>query len=198
MPQEVLVKQLEVPGDIPTNKDIFFFLYEKDPTYPRTYRLKSSDLSTVLGLSSASLTEEQSKTLSHFVYNPITDKLEATKPIETTLSSFFLGDQHRMSSGGENIFFTNQSSNINWHPMWGGLKDMSVSANRSQNGIIKPSGRNYSNYTEIELNGPVDSGTTDGVNNAVIPLSISGVGADFIIEEDISPTETIYYRLWYG
>ena len=30
-------------------------------------------------------------TLSHFIYNPVTDKLEADRAIETTLNSLFLG-----------------------------------------------------------------------------------------------------------
>ena len=49
--------------------------------------------------------EQAAATLSHFIYNPVTDKLESDRPIETTLSSFFLGNQHRISSGGENVFF---------------------------------------------------------------------------------------------
>ena len=61
--------------------------------------------------------EDASETLAHFKYNPITDKLEADRAIETTLNSLFLGEQHKMSSGAENIFFTNLSNNTNFYPM---------------------------------------------------------------------------------
>ena len=46
-------------------------------------------------------------TLKYFGYDPVKDKLVATKAIETTLSSIFFKEQHRASSGGENMFFTN-------------------------------------------------------------------------------------------
>jgi len=137
---------------------------------------------------------QAASTLDHFIYNPVTDKLEADRPIETTLSSLYLGEQHRMSSGGENVFFTNESSQINWYPMWGGLKDMNISENKSQDGIIKPSARNYSSFSIIELNGAVDTGVTDAINQAVIPFAVSGVGADMVIEDTIIPSDTLYYN----
>ena len=138
------------------------------------------------------------ETLSHFIYNPVSDKLVADKPIETTLSSLYLGEQHRMSSGGENVFFTNESSQINWYPMWGGLKDMNVAENKSAAGIIKPSARNYSSFSVIEINGAVDTGVTDAINQAVIPFAVSGVGADMVIEDTIIPSDTLFYNIYYG
>ena len=142
--------------------------------------------------------EQAASTLSHFIYNPVTDKLESDRPIETTLSSFFLGNQHRISSGGENVFFTNESSLTNYYPMWGGLKDMNVSSNKGTNGIIKPSGRNYSNFSIFELNGVVDTGVTDAINQAVIPVNVSGVGANMVIEDNIAPSDILLYKIWYG
>jgi hypothetical protein len=92
-----------------------------------------------------SLTPEQQATLDHFVFNPVTNKLEADRAIETTLNSFFLGGIHKISSGGENVFFTNLNTNIDYFPMWGGIKDQSITENQGANGIITPSARVYSN-----------------------------------------------------
>ena len=38
---------------------------------------------------SESITSADISTLSHFIYNPLTDKLEADRAIETTLNSYF-------------------------------------------------------------------------------------------------------------
>ena len=142
--------------------------------------------------------DEAVATLSHFIYNPVTDRLEADRPIETTLSSFYLGNHHRISSGGENIYFTNESSLSNYYPMWGGLKDMNVSSNKGENGIIKPSARNFFGFSVIELNGPVATGATDAINQAVIPLNVCGVGVNMVIEDNIIPSERLLYKIWYG
>ena len=103
-----------------------------------------------------------SETLKHFIYNPETDKLEADRAIETTLNSLFLGEQHKMSSGSENIFFTNLSSDINFFPMWGGLKDQSVTANQGASGFIPPSGHVFSDMFSLPLGGNPDPTTSIG------------------------------------
>ena len=95
-------------------------------------------LSSLL-FNAASFSGADKETLKHFIYNPVTDKLEADRAIETTLNSLFLGEQHKMSSGSENIFFTNLTTDINFFPMWGGLKDQSITANQGASGFIPPS-----------------------------------------------------------
>ena len=75
------------------------------------------------------ITEQEIETLSHFQYDSEQDQLIGDRAIETTLNSLFLGEQHKMSSGAENIFFTNLGNNTNFYPMWGGLKDQSLVAN---------------------------------------------------------------------
>ena len=144
------------------------------------------------------LTPEQLETLSHFIYNPDTDKLEADRAIVTTLSSLFLGEQHKMSSAGENVFFTNEVSKVAYYPMWGGLKDMNVIANRGDNGLINPSGRCHSNYAEGELNGEIGTGVTDCSDVVTIPQNTSGVAADILFEQDINPSDKVYYEVWWG
>jgi len=53
------------------------------------------------------VTVEQSEVLKHLRYDAPSRKLISDRAIETTLNSLYLGEQHKMSSGAENIFFTN-------------------------------------------------------------------------------------------
>ena len=76
-------------------------------------------------------------------YSRTSERIQAKKPIETTLNSFYLGGQHAISSGGENIFFKNITTDLQWYPMWGGIKDQEVVANRGATGVIAPSARFY-------------------------------------------------------
>ena len=81
------------------------------------YLTLTTNFSPDAGNSSALITDIDIATLAHFVYNPLTDKLEADRAIETTLNSLFLGEQHKMSSGAENIFFTNLGNDTNFYPV---------------------------------------------------------------------------------
>ncbi len=67
------------------------------------------------------------------------DMSQANRAIEVTLNYLYLGDQHKMSSGGENICFCNNPNNIDFSPMWGGVKDNSLPENQAQGeGDIDP------------------------------------------------------------
>lgn len=44
---------------------------------------------------------------------------------QSGVNSFKLGEMHTMSSGGENIFFHNEVSDISWFPLWAGYKSLS-------------------------------------------------------------------------
>ena len=136
------------------------------------------------------------ETLSHFIYNPVTDKLEADRAIETTLNSLFLGEQHKMSSGSENIFFTNLTSDINFFPMWGGLKDQSITANQGASGFIPPSGRIYSDMFSLPLRGnpnPITAVPYAGDN--FFGVNITGLGITTTAAEDVAPTVRLEYRI---
>ena len=139
---------------------------------------KTSDLRTI--------TAAEIATLSHFEYNASDDQLVADRAIETTLNSLFLGEQHKMSSGSENIFFTNLTSNINFFPMWGGLKDQSIAANQGASGYIAPSGRVYSNMFSLPLGGSPDASTAVGYSgNNFFAINISGLGITTTAAESV-------------
>ena len=154
---------------------------------------------SLIGGDGQSLTNEQTETLSHLIYNPVTDQLEADRAITTTLNSFYLGEQHKMSSGGENMFFTNLTSGINFFPMWGGVKDHSDAANRTVDGVIAPSGRVYSDFFSLVLGDVTDVGVYlpyEGENT--FGANISGLGITTTLGENLPNTIRLEYRLYIG
>lgn len=133
----------------------------------------------------------------YLAYNVNSDRLESIKPIQTTLNSFFLGDQHKISSGGENVFFTNITSDIDWYPMWGGIRDHEIVANRDGTGIVAPSARVYNPYQEVEFYGPAVAGAVDyagATSSALESASIFGI--EFILAESVN--EVLTYSAFYG
>ena len=58
-----------------------------------------------------------------------------------------------MSSGSENIYFTNQSSNVNFYPAWGGIKDQSQIENQTDDGVYVPTARIFGSYGVAKLGG---------------------------------------------
>ena len=138
----------------------------------------------------AGLTEEQKKLLKHLTYNPTQDRIEANRAIETTLNSLYLGEQHKMSSGAENIFFTNLGSEINFFPMWGGLKDQRITANQGASGYIPPSGRVYTDMQIAIPNGASVAGTSAPYSsNTLYTVSIAGLGVKVVLAEPIVASE---------
>ena len=146
--------------------------------------------------SASDLTEEQEKTLKHLTYDEESRKLVADRAIETTLNSLYLGEQHKMSSGAENIFFTNLGNNTNFYPMWGGLKDQSVSENQGASGFIPPSGRVYSDLISIPLGGSPDPATAVGYSGPnYFGVNIAGLGITTTAAEQIPANVRLEYRL---
>ena len=141
-------------------------------------------------------TEGNQLTLDHFIYNPITDKLEADRAIETTLNSLYLGEQHKMSSGSENIYFTNQTSNVNFYPAWGGIKDQSQIENQTDDGVYVPTARIFGSYGAAKLGGDPVLNTNipyDGDN--FFPFNISGMGITTTVAEEVPSHIRLKYEL---
>ena len=129
-------------------------------------------------------------------YDAEQDQIVADRAIETTLNSLFLGEQHKMSSGSENIFFTNLTSDINFFPMWGGLKDQSITANQGSEGFIPPSGRVYSDMFSLPLGGAADPLTSIGYSgNNYFGVNITGLGITTIAAEEVDETVRLEYRI---
>ena len=142
------------------------------------------------------ITDTEIETLSHFQYDPTQDQLIGDRAIETTLNSLFLGEQHKMSSGAENIFFTNLGNDTNFYPMWGGLKDQSLTANQGSDGFIPPSGRVYTDMFSSPLGGSVDSTTSIGYTGGnYFGVNIAGLGITTTLAETVEVGVSLEYRL---
>lgn len=138
--------------------------------------------------------------LPQLTYNETTDRVVSSKPIETTLNSFYLRDQHRVSSGAENVFFTNQGSNIDFFPCWQGLKDQSLIENQDITGILKPTGRYYSDnmFGLAQLGNPLIDTPIAFDDTTTYTLSLSVYGFEFVTCENIDPSMYLDYIVTLG
>jgi hypothetical protein len=155
---------------------------------------------TVIVDSSLFVTPEDLETLEHFKYNPVTDKLEGDRPIETTLSTFFLGEQWGISSGGFQVFFTNFSDQIDYTYPYSGVKDQQNPANQDSSGILPlVSSTPVTDLLELELEGPpAASGAVQLSDGTTLTSNIYGFAIEVIVEETINPDDYLFYELYEG
>jgi hypothetical protein len=148
--------------------------------------------------SNTTFTSEQARLLKYFEYDSATRILSTSRSFESALNSFYLGEQHKMSSGAENIFFTNLGNNTNFYPMWGGLKDQSIVANQDYSGFIPPSGRVYTDMFSLPLGGNPQAGTSIGYSGSnPFSVNIAGLGITTTVAEAIDHTQTrLEYQLF--
>lgn len=145
---------------------------------------------------SVSLTDGQLETLKHIKYEPLTDRVEADRAISTTLNSIYLGNQHKMSSGGEEVFFTNITSDVDWYPCWGGLKDQEIVGNQNVDGLILPSARYYSDTLfDFSSSSPHASNYVDAESMYTNTIAAAAFHITFITGEVIEPTDKLIYRV---
>ena len=87
-------------------------------------------------------------------YTPLTDaRLWEDASIRTSTSSFELGGIHSMSSGGENVFFVNQNSDVSYAPPWQSLGNHTDPAGRIVD--ARPVARDYGTLTTSDQTDPV-------------------------------------------
>ena len=146
-------------------------------------------------VSGRTITNTEIETLKHFTYDAEQDQLIGDRAIETTLNSLFLGEQHKMSSGAENIFFTNLGNDTNFYPMWGGLKDQSLAINQGADGFIPPSGRVYSDMFSLPLGGNTTLNTTGYSGGNYFGVNIAGLGITTTAGEDLEVGISLVYEL---
>jgi len=145
------------------------------------------------------LNATQTQFLSYWRYDETDRKLKANRAIETTLNSLYLGEQHKMSSGAENIFFTNLGNDTNFYPMWGGLKDQALAVNRDHTGFIPPSGRVYTDMFSVPLGGAADPLNSTGYSGPnYFGVNIAGLGITTVAAEVIPADVRLEYRLSVG
>ena len=145
--------------------------------------------------SGRTITDTEIETLKHFTYDAEQDQLIGDRAIETTLNSLFLGEQHKMSSGAENIFFTNLGNDTNFYPMWGGLKDQSLTINQGADGFIPPSGRVYSDMFNIPLGGNPTLTSIGYSGGNYFGVNVAGLGITTTAGENLPAGQNLVYTL---
>jgi hypothetical protein len=151
------------------------------------------------GNGSSGVTPEQELTLKYLKYNPTTNKIDATRTVAVEPNSIDIGN-HTISSGAENAFFTNRTSDIDWFPAWSGIKDQSIVGNQTNTGVIPPSFRHYNtDITEIELDGAVaGTGSVDYNADSVVGINNSVFGQEVVVMESIAADDWILYEVRIG
>jgi len=147
------------------------------------------------------LTSDQQETLKYIKYIEEDDQIVSQKPLETTLNSLYLSSAHKISSGQENIFFTNLASNINYYPSWGGILPQNIPSNQGDLGLLQPTHRVYSsNLVFNEVDGDISSTgqTTEYATSATPSEKISLHGIKFRLGQDLLEENVLYYRLYLG
>jgi len=145
---------------------------------------------------SAALTDEQKAVLEHLRYDDPTRRLVSDAPLETTLNSLFLANQHKMSSSPDSIYFENISQNVDYYYARGGLKDHSDPANQGPDGVIKPTARVFNPYEVVVVNGEPISGTSTPYDSAnLFTENISGLGIIFRSAENVPAGTRLKYVL---
>ena len=139
------------------------------------------------------LTPIQKETLSYLIYNPVNDRLEASKPLQTTLESFFLGDIHAMCSGGTQVHWSNYLTELHTVPV-----NTRIGFNAEVGGRWvdnTPVARQCGDYVISEPAGDVGDGVSvfDYNEISTIPTGISNWGHAWVAGEDY--TGTLKYNI---
>lgn len=146
------------------------------------------------------LTPEQEVTLSHFIYNPSTNMLEADRSIMTILSSLLLGEGYRISSSANELVVTDLRTDIDYYYPKTGIKDQSIPANQDITGLLPLSTAVLGDDLQtIEANGPEDtSGVVGYEGTNIVPFNVSVIGIEYTFEETIDPSDFLFYEIFEG
>ena len=154
----------------------------------------------------ATETNSQNDTLDHFVYNPVTNRLEADVVIQAGLNSVALGKEAwKISSGGVDVSLREEFSSVDHMTVtrsflphtdsnnWGAsgfkqetLRDYTVAAFGATAGDIGDSGA-------YDPNNPPAFIDYDGITN--LAVNITTFGIKFRIGETLAQGEKLYYNL---
>ena len=183
--------------ELVNDSDVVSGLYDND-TQTLTLTKESGDTVEVTGFNTVS--DEDLVTLSYFKYDPVDDKLEATKAIVTTLSSLYLGDQWRMQSGGNSIYYTNLSTTEELTHASSGVLDQSNPLNQNASGVIAPHIKVYDDVFKVEeFYGVVGaSGVIPYEVIQIIDNDLVAYAVEFVSEEEIQATDYIFYEAYFG
>ncbi len=133
-------------------------------------------------------------------FDPKTDMLTSKSAIQTTVNSLYLGEHMKISSGGDNVYFTSLVDREAFYPVMGAVKDQRIPANQGKAGIIKPFARIYGdNLMVVEPNKNqtcADGITTtyDSVYHAVDNIAFYGM--TIVYGEEVTVGQVVRYSLY--
>lgn len=144
------------------------------------------------------ITKTQETTLEHIEYIEEVGRVVTDVPLQTTLNSFYIGGQHAISSGGDNVFLENQSTGIAYQGTRAGIRRQSDAVNQDSGGIIRASTRRYNdNLILIETVGPEhESAVRTDIGIFTFPFNMSVHGIELIAGEDIAATDVISWNIY--
>ena len=136
----------------------------------------------------------------YFEYNPITDRLEATKNIEVKKHGFFIGGKYKMASGNSNLYYEDLSNGSNAYPVMGEVFDQSLAENQVAGaGTSTPKMRVFGDYQVIPLGGsPVENTAIGYDGDNFFPFNISGVGITVKMGEAVTAEQQLKYEIIVG
>lgn len=141
----------------------------------------------------------EDRTLTHIEYKEDSNLVETDRGFQTILDSLHLGGQHRISSGGENVFFTNQRSDIAFFPVWQGVRDQHDPANHGSAGILEATTRIYEDLEVREAFGPLASeGAVEYQFITPVLITAAIYSVTVVVAEPVTPTQWLAYRLFFG
>ncbi len=115
-------------------------------------------MNLVFGATGGGTAPQKNKVLEHLEYDEATETLRTLASFEAGLNSFLLGSQHRMSSGGDNVYFTNLTKGMHFYGTHGAFKDQHLVVNQGLDGIMQSSVRTYTDETFVSIDNAEGTG----------------------------------------
>ena len=156
--------------------------------------------------SGSGLTSDQAAVFNHFIYNPITNRLEADVVIQAGLNSVALGKEAwKISSGGVDVSLREEFSGVDHMTVTRSFLPHTDSNNWGASGFKQETLRDYTfaafgaTAGDIEEAGDYDPSSPptfisyDGITN--LSVNITTFGIKFRIGEALTQGQKLYYNL---
>lgn len=137
----------------------------------------------------------------YIAYDPIKDRLVASRAIETELNSFYLGSAHKISSGGQAFYVSNLDSGTDFRAVTEGVKDQKEVANRDSTGLFPLNTRERENNLQFtEINGILGTPSTFVAAEDVLNVTAgtSFFGSTVLMENAVISTDYLHILAYAG
>lgn len=97
---------------------------------------------------------DNSDVLEQIDYVTAEGKILMKKPLQVPINDLAIGGQHKVSSGGDNLFTKNVTQDINYYGIVAGLKNQFEPANFDSTGVIHGFERSFSDIRTVDIDNP--------------------------------------------